>query len=586
MLADEIPGKLLDSLPPDYVLAKYTGTLWCYRDMNGGLVRDKSNPGKQFLKPGKSFKSELAQSKRSRTLQIFIPQGYPHVFCKIPREDQIEIYNRTWFLLWLPYLSEWQQREKELEGLLSYGSSIQELANDMKLRIKDIDTQEQLANQATRDLADKNYYLYGILSQECLNESRGLFNRSNTGACEKKALIQQAEDAARNSANQGSGIPAASQPASQPSPLEPISNQPRTKPPFALEGKYDRSKDPFLNVLNTNTLDVSSKTWATDEMSAGKYLDAELASQIDKVNAQLADPSILEDKMLQAEIKSLRAMGFSQIQVVSGARTPLRQAYLAQEQKKKDKPIPVARYTGSDHLFGQAADMVMPPGWGWNTDQHKKLRAVLGKLGLLMAVKDDPVHFTLKNPSNASKLNRIKMIRSYLDFAADIKVNQENQKVKAMFEESKILEQKDQLQSDFKARHTALLKSIDNYNIMVANHLSLTQALYEVGNIKRIQNEAAAKNHQAYIDSIIKLAEESKLAQEAKNAKAAGNRPNNSRGSGGTDGKPDSPGRNPSGGSGGLPPSDPPKPGMKDPWGGAEIGPHDGVFDADDWPNR
>jgi len=287
MLADEIPGKLLDSLPPDYVLAKYTGTLWCYRDMNGGLVRDKSNPGKQFLKPGKSFKSELAQSKRSRTLQIFIPQGYPHVFCKIPREDQIEIYNRTWFLLWLPYLSEWQQREKELEGLLSYGSSIQELANDMKLRIKDIDTQEQLANQATRDLADKNYYLYGILSQECLNESRGLFNRSNTGACEKKALIQQAEDAARNSANQGSGIPAASQPASQPSPLEPISNQPRTKPPFALEGKYDRSKDPFLNVLNTNTLDVSSKTWATDEMSAGKYLDAELASQIDKVNAQL-----------------------------------------------------------------------------------------------------------------------------------------------------------------------------------------------------------------------------------------------------------------------------------------------------------
>jgi uncharacterized protein YcbK (DUF882 family) len=282
---------------------------------------------------------------------------------------------------------------------------------------------------------------------------------------------------------------------------------PAMAPPFELKGSYQFANDPFQRVLKEMMKDVSSKNWVTEQMQSGKYMDPELADQIDKANTILADPSLAKNIVLAADIRFLRQKGFSKILITSGARTPLRQAFLYSEASTNKNPV--AKYTGSDHLFGQAADMQIPRGWSWNSTEHKKLRSVLDRLGLSMKVSQDPVHFTPKSPSRDFSVRRILAIRAYLRRAHEIKTTQVSLKENLVFTELKITEQKAQLSSDIEARHKVLKDNVGNLVVMTANNIALAEAMAKVKERKSESYEYLRKKQEEWNEWLIKLASES-----------------------------------------------------------------------------
>jgi uncharacterized protein YcbK (DUF882 family) len=569
---DEIPDELVNNvLPLNFVLAKYSGSLICFRDLEGGYVRSGVNARDQSLRRGRQFQSELNLAKKTKDTIVFDPvndspqKSNPHIFCKIPRVDQGDALNATWFFEWLTYIEGWQQRATEIETLSSLNSISQQEAAGLEASAKELDSKILLTSQMLGLAIDQNRSLSDQWSQirqvqaQCRFNGPGCVRMDDiqlnlTNQSQKSEMEQKLQDTTRAKTQ----------------------HAPAKAPPFELKGSYQFANDPFQRVLKEMMKDVSSKNWVTDQMQSGKYMDPELADQIDKANTILADPSLAKDIFLAADIRSLKKMGFRKILITSGARTPLRQAFLYSEASTNKNPV--AKYTGSDHLFGQAADMQIPRGWSWNSKEHKKLRSVLDRLGLSMKVSQDPVHFTLKSPSRDFSVRRILAIRAYLRRAHEIKTTQDSLKENLVFTESKITEQKAQLSSDIEARHKVLKENVGNLVVMTANNIALTEAVAKVEKRKSENYEYMRKRQEEWNQWLIKLANESQKQIEnpqagtSVGASKGGDgdipgtqgRPGGPRGKGGTD-IGDSPIPAPSE----RPPSDKPP---KDPWGGANIG--------------
>jgi hypothetical protein len=151
---DEIPDELVNNvLPLNFVLAEYSGSLICFRDLEGGYIRSGVNARNHSLKRGRQFQSELNLAKKAKDTIVFDPindspqKSSPHIFCKIPRLDQGDALNATWFFEWLTYIEGWQQRTTEIEILSSLNSISQQEAAGLEASAKDLDSKILLTSQ-------------------------------------------------------------------------------------------------------------------------------------------------------------------------------------------------------------------------------------------------------------------------------------------------------------------------------------------------------------------------------------------------------------------------------------------------------
>jgi hypothetical protein len=195
------------------------------------------------------------------------------------------------------------------------------------------------------------------------------------------------------------------------------------------------------------------------------------------------------NETLKQDILELKKSGFQKISVTSGARTPWRQADLYANAKKNGNPV--GKYVRSDHMFGQAGDMSIPSGWGWNSASHEKLRSVMGRLGLEMRVPNDPVHFTLAAPSHSFYARRLAMVRAYMAKASQMKAAQGAVYENAIFDQSRIVEQKTKVEADLRARNAELTKKTDLFARISAVYLSKQRELQQLdAEISRRDDEA------------------------------------------------------------------------------------------------
>lgn len=445
---EKLPSELLDALPVEFQLANYTGHLWCYRDNDGKTLF--GSPWKSFQRTAWSdnFAEKLGRALADDQYRVFTPTGYPQVFCVMPNVDTEQLFDETWFGSWLTYISGWESNEIENEGLIESNKKLATQASELSKLIAQISESISTYDQKIKDKEA------AITATESLIEQR----KSKLGM---KVTV-----------------------------LSPDAT--KELPPFDPKIPYDRGKDPFISVVTDGAKDVSDRSWATDQMSGGKYLDPELAQKIDEVNEAFANPEKISDKQLKEDIQSLKSSGFQGISVTSGARTPWKQATLYVNAKNNKNPV--GKYVRSDHMFGQAGDMSIPSGWDWNSKSHQNLRAVMNRLGVEMRVPNDPVHFTLASPSTSFYGRRLAMVRAYLAKASQIKASQNSIRENAIFDQSKIVEQKAKVEADLKARNAELTKKTDIFARVSAVYISKQQELQQLdAEISRREDEARRK---------------------------------------------------------------------------------------------
>lgn len=442
---DRVPSELVDALPVDFQLAQYTGHLWCFRDNGGKTLFGEPWRSIQRNRWSDEFTEKLKSASDDDQYKVFTPSGYPQIFCVMPNVDTEQLFDETWFGSWLTYLSSWELSEIENESLIE---------SNKKLAIRISDTQK-------------------IISQ--VNDSINAYDQkikdTEKSITEIEALIGQRKS------KLGMKI------------LGLDINSTRDLPPFDPKVPYDKNKDPFLGVVKDGTEDVSKRSWATDQMSGGKYLDPELAKKIDDANRFFSNPENIADANLKQDIVALKNDGFHGIAVTSGARSPWRQAELYANAKKNGNPV--GKYVRSDHMFGQAGDMSIPAGWQWNSPSHQKLRSVMSRLGLEMRVPNDPVHFTLASPSRSFYARRLAMVRAYMAKASQIKAAQGAVRENAIFDQTSLVEQKAKVEADLQARNVELTKRTDLFARISAVYLSKRSELQQLdAEISRREDEA------------------------------------------------------------------------------------------------
>lgn len=444
-----IPTELVDSLPIEFQIAQFSGHLWCYRDNNGNTDFFKIKKSIQKTRWSKDFSHKLNLIQGNDDYSVSTPLGYPQMFCFMPKVDSRELLNETWFRSWLIYFSTWEANEIENQSLISTNRKLIVDISDLSKLILNIEDSINNYNNQIKE------------TERLIEETEVLINerKSRLGG---NLIVQEGEN---------------------------------KLPPFDSKIPYSKDKDPFISVVKDNTADVSDKSWASDQMGGGKFLDNELAGKIQEVNDVFANPEKISDESLKQDIKTLKENGFNGITVTSGARTPWRQADLYSNAKRNSNPV--GKYLRSDHMFGQAADMSIPKGWSWDSTMHKKLRSVMNSLGIGMNVANDPVHFTLTSPSHSYYARRLVMVRAYHAKATQIKSAQGAVKENAIFEKSTLLEQKTRLEGDLKARSDELTKRADIFARVSAAYLTKQRELQKLdAEIARRADEAKKRSEE------------------------------------------------------------------------------------------
>lgn len=445
--SQSIPSELLESLPPDFELAYYTGHLWCFQDWEGKVHILNLSKALQRTQWGDKFQRQLNLAQEDERFRVFTPVGYPQAYCVVPNVNIFTLFNETWFEGWLTYLTEWEDAELENQAILESNKKLVVDIENVRRTIGETD--ESIKSYETR-IKGKEESIKGTESAIADRKSKLGMKFDSKNLPEKK---------------------------------EP------ELPPFDPKMEYNREKDPFLSVVKDHTQDVSDKPWAGNQMEGGKYIDGELAQKIEEVNAAFSAPDKITDSELKKDVKELVKKGFTGISVTSGARTPWRQADLYSKAKKGGTPV--GKYVRSDHMFGQAADMSIPPGWGWKTGNHKYLRTVMQKFGLAMKVPDDHVHFTLANPSKSFLARRLAMVRGYHTKAQAIRAAQGAVKENAIFEQNKITEQKAKVETDLRSRRNELQRQSDIFVRVSSRYVELQQEL------QRLDAELARREAEA-----------------------------------------------------------------------------------------
>lgn len=442
---DKLPSEFVDALPIDFQLAKYTGHLWCYRDDGGKTLFGSPWKSFQRTKWSDGFTEKLNSALMDDQYKVFTPSGYPQAFCVMPNVDEEQLFDETWFGSWLTYISGWELGEIENEDLIESNKKLAIQISDISKLIAQVNASINTYDQKIKDAESSIAVTESLIGQR---KSKLGIKILGLDLDSKKEL-----------------------------------------PPFDPKIPYDRIKDPFIGVVADGTKDVSDRSWATDQMSGGKYLDAELAQKIDEANRGFNNPDTLSDAKLKEDIRELKNSGFQGIAVTSGARTPWKQADLYASAKKNGNPV--GKYVRSDHMFGQAGDMSIPSGWGWNSKSHQKLRSVMSRLGLEMRVPNDPVHFTLSSPSRSFYARRLAMVRAYMAKASQIKAAQTAIRENAIFDQSKIVAQKAKVEADLKARNDELTKKTDIFARVSAVYISKQRELQQLdAEIARREDEA------------------------------------------------------------------------------------------------
>jgi hypothetical protein len=449
--AEDLGDEFLSTLPVKFQLAHYTGHLWCYQDWEGGIsvfTLDGSMQSQIWSQP---FRSLYASAREDDSFDTFAPVAYPNRFCVMPDVEVGELFDETWFGFWLSYLTRWEAQDIENRALAE---------ENRKLAVSIADTRRTIAEIDTA-IAD---YRKRIAETEAAT-----------------ARLQTELDARRGKMSTMKFL----------APEEPKAEL----PPFDLKTPYDREKDPFVDVVKDHVEDVSGRPWATDQMQGGKYLDVEFAKLIDAANEAFAHPENIKDAALKAQVEALKAAGFTGIKVTSGARTPLRQAHLYAAAKKDGNPV--AKYVRSAHMFGQAADLSLPAGWGWSSANHKSLRETLAKLGLDMGVANDPVHFAPATFTRGYAVRRLAMVRAYHAKAMSIARGQEAVRSEAIFDRNKLTEQRARAEADLRARRDELNKQADLFTRVSAAYTAVRQELDRVNaEIARREREAARRERE------------------------------------------------------------------------------------------
>ena len=452
---DAIPESLISTLPVNFQLAYYSGHLSCYSDYSGSLKLFSLNPLFQKAKKSKEFKKLLKSAQADNDIIVFTPIAYPNVFCVIPDEDIDNLLAETYFPSWLDYIDQWQTNE---ELNIQLNKSLQELIISNNEKEKVITTLENSIVEFDNKIKQTNENILRIKPE--INAQRKKIGINEELPIDKLSLTDE---------------------------------KPDPRPPFNLRIPYSIDKDPFIDVIRKYTKDISDKPWATNQMEGGKYLDAELANKVQEINDKFNNPELITDLNLRNEVNNLKSKGFNGINVTSGARTPLRQAHLYS--KAKSNKNPVAKYVGSQHMFGQAADMSLPDGWDWESSNHKTLRTVLSKMGLSMNVSNDPVHFELANPLEATKSQKLAMARAYSSKAKSIKASQGAVKDNLVFEADKQAKQKEQLDKDIEAKKKEIENKSSIFNQVSAKYNELQRELESI-NAEIARREAEARRRE------------------------------------------------------------------------------------------
>lgn len=431
-------------LPLQFQLAAQTGHLWCFRDGRGQVSLSRINQSLQKIEWGDEFSSQREAVMNDQRFQAFSPIGYPHTFCAMPRITIAALYDENWFDGWLTYFIGWENNELENQSLLEANKKL----------VSDItDTNKAIANvmAAIADYDDRI-----ALKNQAISELEAVIADRN-----KKLAV---------------GILVFGD--SQLRPEPPV-------PPFDPKIEYRTELDPMRDIVIKHCSDVSDKTWANQtQMEVGPYIDHEFVDKFDELQKALSNPdeypAAKADAALLEQLKQLKKDGFN-LSVISGARTPWKQAVQYWKNKREGKKV--AAYNSSDHLFGQAADIMLPKHWGsswddqWNSAEHQNLRLVLDRFGFVMNEKSDPVHVSLKSPSHDYFVRRLAISRAYAQRAWEIKQAQGVIRANVLFEGSKILAQKAQLEKDLQAKKNTLEERATLFDKLAARYTERRQAL-------------------------------------------------------------------------------------------------------------
>ncbi len=218
-------------------------------------------------------------------------------------------------------------------------------------------------------------------------------------------------------------------------------------PPFDPKIPYDKKKDPFYDVPKKYLKDVSNKPWLDRGQASGPFIDHELAEVLDKVHETLSDPKKVDQ--LPPDIKkAVQDTGF-RLKVVSGSRTPWKQA--TEIPQAKAKGLPAADYSKSKHMFGQEVDIEQPYKEG--TEKYKSVEKILNHFGVQI-LKGDRVHILMPNKTFSQKVTALAMIREYKRVASSLRAKQASTKQDLIFLKNSAEQQKQQLEKDLEARRS------------------------------------------------------------------------------------------------------------------------------------
>ncbi len=386
-----VPIDLLAALPVEYQIAHYAGRLWCYVDWEAAAKVPRFSTVQVTLKRSDSFQHAVKAAIANPNREISQPVGFPHVACLRPAGPVENIFDEQWFAGWLLYLSEWDAVQFSIEER-------QKAIFAMHAQISDL-------NGAIVE-SDKQLKVLGERIAAATAEDKELDRKIGAARDEYEAVK------AGNKVN-----------------FQQLNVAPL--PPFNPKLEYKLARDPFADISAkylkevSGIKDAAGDNWATNEMEGGKFVDPELFEALERFHNEYLNPGTGTNPDVLSIIKELKDAGLKTIRIVSGVRSPYRQAHLVYAKDANENPV--AQYVGSGHMFGQDVDIKFPkddPAFKWGSPLHQKLRTLVTYYGLVFGVRHDSPHVGLTRLTRTMLDRRLAMMKEYASRAAAIRDGQ------------------------------------------------------------------------------------------------------------------------------------------------------------------
>jgi len=323
VLRRTLSADVLASLPADFQIGYHTNLMTCLFDESGKIhfFGGQDSTISITRNTHGSVFNNVVNGLKKADYRAFFPAGYPSTACFIPDNPPEQLLDDAWFDAWSAFLTLWQERElnlsRSLDNITAYSLATGKLIAQV-----------------------------GAVKQENIalsNSIEGLKAR-------QAELIQRngaLEDAIKNVQAGGGGIEM----------LTPLIS-------FNPKLPWSADRDPFMDVVNRNFEDITSKPWVLssapgiqDGHIPIKRMHPDLVRALDNLYDLLQHP----EKLSPSEQEILKQTGFNLDRKINEAvRTPWIQAIRGYQKKNGSSSIgknPVAEYLSGDHLFGLVADM-------------------------------------------------------------------------------------------------------------------------------------------------------------------------------------------------------------------------------------